>query len=101
MPWKPGESGNPNGRKTGVATKIMNEFREQLATASKKHKFDLVETLVEIANDKTDENRMAALKVIADHSLPKLKAVELQSTEPQRIVLIDATKPPAEEDPLG
>lgn len=101
MTWKPGQSGNPAGRKTGVATKIMQEFREKLAAASKKHKFDLVETLVTIANDKQDENRMAALKIISDHSIPKLKAVELQSSEPQRIMLIDATKPPPSEDPLG
>lgn len=50
-PWKPGESGNPNGRPKTSLTSILRECLEEVDGDGKTTKERIVERLVKLADD--------------------------------------------------
>lgn len=91
----------PGGRPKGAINRRSLEAREQFDAACKKHNFNLIEWLVEIAADPSVEmdHRTRAAQLVTPYVYPKLKAQELTVTDPVRLVVIDASK--EEVDPLS
>ena len=69
MPWKKGQSGNPNGRRKGQPNKALRESVEGL---SMKAVNDLLENFDELSN--TDKVKVAQMAL--KHVLPTYKAIE-------------------------
>lgn len=91
------------GRPKGSIGHLAREFQELYKKAAKERGFNLAETLVEISADKSNpELQVKALAILAQYAYPKLKAQEMQITEPVRVLVIDATQPQEPDvDPLS
>lgn len=88
------------GRPKGSVNRDNMEFRRLFDAESARQGFDLMATLVGMANDPdlAAEMRIRAMGTIVPYAYPKLKAIEVAQTEPVKIVLIDASRdgdPPA------
>jgi len=66
--WKPGESGNPLGRKKGASTKVI-ELRKAIADALP----EIINALVESAKI----GDTSAAKLLLDRAIPCLKTIEM------------------------
>ena len=74
--FKPGESGNPNGRPRGSKNYKTLAFEERLESLG----CDPLKVLATICNDEREETnlRLAAAKELVGYVYPKRKSVELE-----------------------
>ncbi len=76
--FKPGQSGNPNGRGKGV----KNKFKVNVLEACEKYKCNPFEIMAQIANGGLDgekatiKERLSAASELGSYLAPKLKSVE-------------------------
>jgi len=75
MPFKPGQSGNPNGRKAGVGNKSTEELREALKNLTEDNLDQVQGWLDAVAKDDPNAALDKFLK-LAEYVLPKLARVE-------------------------
>jgi len=70
MPWKKGESGNPDGRPP-LGGAVVERFRKNPKSAA------VIEKILEVAStlgaDKQHPDAMICAKIVADRILPKLQ----------------------------
>ena len=66
--WKPGQSGNPNGRPTKdvCITSLIKEFLEKEADGSKTHAQLVAEAIVKLAEDHHFKGNVSAIKELLD-----------------------------------
>ena len=74
MPWKPGESGNPAGRRPGTGQVA------RLRAAIAQHLPEILDRLVQQARD----GDMQAIKLLLERTLPPLKPMALPEPLPLR-----------------
>lgn len=65
MPFKPGQSGNPAGRKPGAVGTKNTKLREQIAAA--------VPEIIEKLQEQAKQGDTAAAKILLDRTIPTLK----------------------------
>jgi len=86
-PWKPGESGNPNGRPKKVITRIAEiTQREYGIELTKTDKYDLIEYCLEMTGDELeliidDSKSPAFLVVIAKAIIKDIKESRITTVE--------------------
>jgi hypothetical protein len=93
--WKPGQSGNPNGRPPKGNT-VTEQLEAALAKAAKKHKHTFIEHLVDLAYEHKDVAVALAKKI-----LPDLKSVELANTGDSSfrlLIQLPTPEPPGHSD---
>jgi len=72
MKFKPGESGNPAGRKPGATNKVAKPIKEQLSNFLN----DKIQELPEIWNKLTPRDRAGFIKDLVSYYIPKLQTIE-------------------------
>lgn len=77
MPFKPGTSGNPNGRPKGAGNKISNEIRSKIDTFLS----DKINAIDELWNELEAKEKIALLTKLMDYSIPKLKQQDITISE--------------------
>lgn len=75
MPFKPGKSGNPKGKKKGASNKVTREFRETIRLLLESNAENVGAWLNEVATE--DPGRaLDLLAKLAEYASPKLGRTE-------------------------
>lgn len=102
VPWKKGQSGNPNGRPKGV-TEFGVRMRAAFEEANQKQRRSLADVILAIAFDGDNPKQMDAIKLAAAYGLglPKRslddETVKRLATEMMEAALEEARKRRAEQ----
>ena len=80
MPFKKGQSGNPNGRKKGTPNKTTEEIRQAFQMLIESSLPDIQKWLKQVAKD-NPEKALQIVEKYSDFILPKLQRTELSGGE--------------------
>ena len=86
MPFKKGESGNPNGKPKGAKGKISSEARE-LFVQVMEGEMDNIRNSLGILRENNDEKYLKALSSLLPYFMPKQVETD--------ITILEASKPPS------
>lgn len=75
MPFKEGQSGNPNGRPKGSANKTTNKIREAFTKLVEDNLDNMTLWLTDVAAD-NPEKALTIINQMAEYTTPKLARVE-------------------------
>jgi len=75
MPFKEGQSGNPNGRPKGSANKTTNKIREAFTKLVEDNLENMTLWLTDVATD-NPEKALNIINQMAEYTTPKLARVE-------------------------
>jgi len=86
MPFKKGESGNPNGKPKGAKGKISSEARE-LFVQVMEGEMDNIKNSLGILRENSDEKYLKALSGLMPYFMPKQVETD--------VTILEASKPPS------
>ena len=99
MPFKKGQSGNPNGRPKGSKNLTTEQIRDAFQALIESSLPDIQKWLKQVAKD-NPEKALSIVERYSDFILPKLQRTELSGGEdkPLRKVVFDFGEPTTDRD---